>query len=72
MFAQEKAESLGITGWIRNGEDGTVETLAEGEEPILKEFVEWHRLGPPHARVIAVEVRYSSATGEFRSFSVAG
>jgi acylphosphatase len=72
MYAQEKAECLGLTGWIRNCDDGSVETLAEGEESLLKDFVEWHRLGPPHACVNSVNVHYSNATGEFRSFNVIG
>ena len=65
MYAQEEAECLGLTGWIRNCNDGSVETLAEGEESLLKGFIAWHRLGPPHAFVNSVEAHYSTATGEF-------
>lgn len=72
MYAQEKAECLGLAGWIRNCADGSVETVAEGEESLVKEFAEWHRLGPPHAQVTSVDIHYSNATGEFKSFAVTG
>jgi acylphosphatase len=69
LYAQEKAEALGLTGWICNNDDGSVETIAEGAEADVKEFVTWHHQGPPQARVDSVEVRYSRATGEFRRFT---
>jgi acylphosphatase len=72
MYAQEKAECLGLTGWNRNCDDGSVETVAEGGEELLKEFVEWHYHGAPPAQVNSVKINYSNATGEFRSFDVTG
>lgn len=55
--AKEKADELGITGWARNTEDGTVEILAMGEPDVLNEFTTWCRKGPPGARVEHVEER---------------
>lgn len=70
LYAQEEADCLGLTGWIRNRDDGSVETLAEGDEPLLEEFAAWHRLGPPHAHVTSIETHLSLATGEFRAFTI--
>jgi len=70
MYTCDEAMRLGITGWVRNCADGTVEVLAEGSEDILGEFVNWCRHGPSHARVTGFEKRYSDATGEFPSFRI--
>jgi acylphosphatase len=70
MYAQEEAERLGLTGWVRNAHDGSVEAVAEGDEPALEDFVKWCRKGPPAARVTDVETAYSEATGEFGEFSI--
>jgi acylphosphatase len=53
---QRKALALGLSGWVRNREDGAVEGLVSGaEEVLLHEFQEWLALGPPAARVDRVE-----------------
>lgn len=46
-----KAHQLGVRGWVRNLRDGRVEVWAEGEPPIVEEFVAWLAQGPPSARV---------------------
>lgn len=69
-LTQEKAAELGLTGWVRNREDGTVEVVAEGGKDKLDELVKWCRTGPPDARVTEVEVRSEPYTGEFKEFSI--
>ncbi len=54
---QQKAEQLGITGWVRNTSEGCVEAIFEGEEELVKEMVEWCHRGPPLAKVENVEVK---------------
>ena len=51
----EKAEALGIDGWVRNLPDGRVEVLAGGEDEALEAFREWLHEGPPAARVDRVD-----------------
>ena len=48
---QERAQRLGVTGWVRNEVDGTVLVHAEGEDDAVDALVEWCRHGPPSARV---------------------
>lgn len=48
---KEKADSLGIKGWVQNEPDGSVLIEAEAEEEIIERFVEWCRQGPMMARV---------------------
>jgi len=55
------ANALGVTGWIRNVQDGRVEIMASGEDTALTALVEACRQGPQLARVDDVEVQ---AVGE--------
>lgn len=71
MNAVDEARRLDLAGWVRNTGNGGVELLAEGPEEDLAALLAWCRRGPPHARVIDVDVSYSPATGEFRDFEVA-
>lgn len=54
--AQEVALREGLGGWVRNRRDGTVEAVVEGPPAKVEAFVAWARVGPPAARVDAVEV----------------
>jgi len=67
---QMVARRLGITGWVRNNYDGSVETVAEGAKEKLEEFVQWCHQGPSRARVDAVQVEWGNPTGEFKAFSI--
>ncbi|HLB58994.1 MAG TPA: acylphosphatase [Bdellovibrionota bacterium] len=67
---QETAASLGLTGWVRNCPDGTVEVVAEGEERELNKLLEWSYIGPPRAKVTKIDSRWETATGEFREFDI--
>lgn len=69
-YAQDEALALGLTGWVRNRADGTVEAVAEGEETRVERFVTWCHAGPPGAHVTDVEVDHSVPTGDFQTFSV--
>ena len=67
---RETALRLGLTGWVQNRPDGSVEAVAEGEEEIVDRFIEWCRKGPPGASVHDVVVRRETSTGEFASFNI--
>ena len=68
--AQREARRLGITGWVRNRPDGSVEIVAEGEEVSIRELYGWAQKGPSAARVERVETRWRSYTGEFPDFRI--
>jgi acylphosphatase len=67
---QREARRLGITGWVKNRNDGTLEIVAEGEEDSIKEIVGWANHGPSAARVDQVDVRWRGYTGEFAEFAI--
>lgn len=52
----EEAGRLGITGWVRNRRDGTVEALVDGDPDALEAIVAWARQGPRGSHVTGVEV----------------
>ena len=68
--AQAEAERLGLVGEVRNLPGGAVTATVEGPEAQVKEFIAWCRRGPEGARVDEVEVRWTQARGEFRSFRI--
>ncbi|WP_423063156.1 acylphosphatase [Candidiatus Paracoxiella cheracis] len=47
----KKAQELGLTGWVKNLDDGNVELLACGERDVIMLFTEWLWEGPDRAEV---------------------
>ena len=56
-YARENARRLGVTGWVANREDGSVEGVICGNGAALAEVVALLRQGPPDARVDKLDVR---------------
>ena len=69
-YTQQKAMELGVKGWARNESDGTVRTVAEGEEATLESFLEFLNGGSPYAKVASVDFEWKAATGEFERFRI--
>lgn len=69
-FTRREAEALGISGFVRNLKDGSVEVIAEGEERQLKEFERKLRKGPLMAFITDVELKEEQTTGEFDGFDI--
>jgi acylphosphatase len=67
---RNEALALGVSGWVRNRRDGTVEAVAEGPEAQVKKLVAWCHQGPPSARVSRVHETPEEWTGEFHSFDI--
>lgn len=67
---KEKAEELGLKGWVRNLPDGRVEAVFEGEKTSIEKMIAWCHVGPPLARVDKVEVRWEEPRDEFEGFSI--
>jgi acylphosphatase len=65
---KDKAEELGISGWVRNLPDGRVEAVFEGEKEDVDKMVEWCRKGPEYAKVTGVEIIMEEYKGEFNAF----
>ena len=67
---REEARERGVTGWVRNLDDGRVEAVFEGERGDVESMVEFCHEGSPAARVKDVEVEWEDATGGFGGFEI--
>jgi len=63
---RREAIQRGVSGWVRNCADGSVEAMLQGEMSQVDVLVDWARRGPPAARVLSIEV--SEAEGTFSGF----
>jgi DNA ligase D-like protein (predicted 3'-phosphoesterase) len=68
---QRRARRLGVMGWVRNGDDGSVLVHAEGPEPAVEELLAFLREGPRGARVAEVEVEPVKVEGH-EQFAIRG
>jgi acylphosphatase len=66
----DKARELGLTGWVRNNPDGSVEIVAEGPTEDVEKLVAWSYHGPRHAVVNNVDVDWEPPLDEYRDFSI--
>ncbi len=67
---ENMARRLGLTGWVRNRPDGSVETWAQGSEAAIKGFVAFLHDGPRGARVTAVNVSTAEPDEHLSGFAV--
>jgi acylphosphatase len=64
------AESLNLTGWVRNLPDGSVEAIFEGRNEDIQAMVEWCKKGPSYAVVEDVQTSDKPFSGKYDRFSV--
>jgi acylphosphatase len=60
---RRRADNAGVTGWVRNNRDGTVEAVFEGERSAVELLVDFSREGPRGARVDRIEVHAEEPEG---------
>jgi len=61
---ERMASSAGVSGWVRNRNDGAVEAVFEGEADAVERMVGWARQGPRRADIDRVEVSEEEPVGE--------
>lgn len=71
-FVQRSAHLEGLSGFVRNLEDGGVEVVVEGEADAVERFERQLRLGPPLARVEQIEVTVEPPAGRAMGFRIRG
>jgi acylphosphatase len=69
-YAKNEADRLGLSGWVRNNDDGSVEVWAEGVEDNLTIFLDWLERGPSHAHVDSLQKSWQPPLGKYKTFSV--
>ena len=68
---KQVAETLHITGWVKNTDEGDVEIFAQASEDKVDQLIEWCKQGPPRAEVKAVEVNEAKPDTSIKHFSIA-
>jgi len=68
--AREEAKRLGVTGWVRNASDGSVEGEAEGDASAVDAFVAWLGRGPTGSRVDRLDVDDGTYCGQSDRFEI--
>jgi acylphosphatase len=67
---KNKADELGIYGWVKNTDDGKVEAVFEGDEKKITKMIEWCSIGPSQAKVIKIEILKKKYIKEYNDFSI--
>ncbi len=66
----DEAHRLGVSGWVRNRADGSVELEAEGPPDVIARLLSWCQDGPSLARVSHVAVEELEPTGVSGGFKI--
>lgn len=71
FFVQERADALGLAGWVRNSADGrTVELVAEGEVGSIEQLLADLNQGPTGSRVEQVDKQWIEPQGNLHRFEI--
>jgi acylphosphatase len=68
--AQRVCNDYGVTGWVLNMDDGSVEAILEGDKNSVEDAIRWFKMGPPNAHVEKIELNYDRYSGEFKDFKI--
>lgn len=69
-YAQKEARGLGLSGWVRNRPDGSVEAVLEGETEKVEQMLAWLHIGSPQAEVREVQVADEQPLGDKTAFAI--
>lgn len=69
-FALRKANQYGMKGYVKNLPDGNVLCVVEGEEGLVKDFIQELKTGPMFSQVNTVQVNTSTNLTGYKSFEV--
>lgn len=64
------AQRIGVTGWVRNLPDGTVEALFEGDTLAVNDIIKWCHTGSPLSTVSEVRVAWEDWAGDMSAFAI--
>jgi acylphosphatase len=69
-YTRKEAQRLGLSGWVRNRPDGTVEAVLEGEAETVAQMLAWLHRGSPQAEVREVRVSEEQSLGDGTLFAI--
>jgi acylphosphatase len=69
-FTRDEAVRLGLSGWVRNRPNGSVEAVVEGEKSAVGKMLQWFHQGSPHSIVEKVHLAEESPVGDSSTFEI--
>ena len=69
-FVYSRARNLGLTGYVSNLVDGSVEILAQGERSLVEELIREVKIGPRAAHVSDVKIQWKEPRHQYKEFSI--
>lgn len=68
--ARDAASDFGVSGWVRNLPDGSVEIVAQGSVDAVAKMTAWAERGPRHAAVSRIEVERETPVAGLTGFDI--
>jgi len=69
-YAQAEGQKLGLSGWVQNRADGTVELALEGEVSKINQMIHWLHEGSPGSKVTKLKITEERVYGETGVFNI--
>lgn len=69
-YTRDEAEMLGLSGWVRNRPDGSVEALISGDARNVDRMLEWLETGSPMSKVSRVIIESGQQPSETKDFLI--
>ena len=69
-YTRKQAELLGLSGWVRNLPDRTVETVFEGDTDSVTSMLQWLKTGSPMSDVTDIDAREEDPQSESKGFEI--
>ncbi|HOU13915.1 MAG TPA: acylphosphatase [Anaerolineae bacterium] len=69
-FVQARALALGVVGWVRNRDEGTVEIWAEGPRDTLQRLTQHVQNGPRYGLVSHLDINWYAAKDTYGGFNI--
>ncbi|MCP6717933.1 MAG: acylphosphatase [Patescibacteria group bacterium] len=66
----QQAQKIGLSGWVKNLEDGRVEAVFEGEKQEVEKIINWAKKGPLLANISDFKIDWQEHKGEFSNFEI--
>jgi len=69
-YTSDEAKKLGLTGWVRNRPEGTVEAVIEGDADSVDAMLRWFYQGSPGSKVTKVNISEEQPVGDSSTFEI--
>lgn len=69
-YIKEKANELGVFGWVKNLDNGNLEIIAQGERKNLEKLIKWCQTGPRFSQVRDLHIEWQKPQEEFKGFGI--